>query len=135
VVRAFPTITLFARLQRKNEPYDLAFAGGWAADYADTDDFLNFLIGSGAAGSIPGQAFSDPSYQHTIQAAANLTGPARYLTYGKLAAQTARSDAPTVALGNFISQDFFSARIGCQTYQPVYGIDLAALCTRDNPHS
>jgi peptide/nickel transport system substrate-binding protein len=129
-VRAFPITTLFARLQRKNEPYDLAFAGGWAADYVDPDDFLNFLIGSGAAGSIPGQAFTDPSYQQKIQAAALLSGPARYLTYGNLDAQTARTDAPTVALGNFISQDFFSARIGCQTYQPVYGIDLATLCTR-----
>ncbi|HVN12326.1 MAG TPA: hypothetical protein VMT69_09540 [Kineosporiaceae bacterium] len=24
----------------------------------------------------------------------------------------------------------FSARIGCQLYQPMYGIDLAALCLR-----
>jgi hypothetical protein len=29
-----------------------------------------------------------------------------------------------------LSYDFFSARIGCQLYQPVYGIDLAALCVR-----
>jgi hypothetical protein len=28
------------------------------------------------------------------------------------------------------SRDFFSARIGCQVYQPVYGMDLAALCLR-----
>jgi hypothetical protein len=27
--------------------------------------------------------------------------------------------------------DFFSARIGCQVEDPVYGIDLAALCVRD----
>ena len=29
-----------------------------------------------------------------------------------------------------LSHDFFSARMGCQVYQPVYGIDLAALCIR-----
>jgi hypothetical protein len=29
-----------------------------------------------------------------------------------------------------ISQDFFSKRIGCQVYQPVYGMDLAALCIK-----
>ena len=29
-----------------------------------------------------------------------------------------------------LSHDFFSARMGCQVYQPVYGMDLAALCIR-----
>ena len=28
------------------------------------------------------------------------------------------------------SRDFFSARIGCQLYQPLLGLDLAALCVR-----
>jgi hypothetical protein len=28
------------------------------------------------------------------------------------------------------SRDFFSAGIGCQVCQPVFGIDLAALCIR-----
>ena len=28
------------------------------------------------------------------------------------------------------ASDLFSARIGCQTYQPLYGIDLATLCVR-----
>jgi hypothetical protein len=27
-------------------------------------------------------------------------------------------------------RNFFSARIGCQLYQPVYGTDLGALCVR-----
>ena len=29
-----------------------------------------------------------------------------------------------------LSYDFFSARMGCQVYQPVYGIDIAALCIK-----
>jgi hypothetical protein len=33
-------------------------------------------------------------------------------------------------IGTNASRDFFSARSGCQVYQPVYGIDLAALCLR-----
>ena len=55
---------------------------------------------------------------------------ARYLAYGKLDADTARNSAPWVPIGNLLSSDFFSARIGCQVYQPVYGMDLAALCIR-----
>jgi hypothetical protein len=35
-----------------------------------------------------------------------------------------------VALASPTNRDFFSARIGCEVYQPVYGIDLAALCVR-----
>jgi peptide/nickel transport system substrate-binding protein len=129
-VKAFPVQTLFARVGRKDEPYDLALLGGWLADYADPDDFLNFLIGTGAGGSLPGLAFDDPAYQRKIGAASQLAGPPRYLAYGKLDAETARRDAPSVALGNHTALDFFSARMGCQVYQPVYGMDLAALCIR-----
>jgi ABC-type transport system substrate-binding protein len=129
-VKVFPIPTLLGRVNRRDEPYDLAFLGGWIADYADPDDFLNFVIGTGGAGSFPGLSFDDPAYQRAIEAAAKLTGPVRYLTYGKLDAVAARTYAPTVAIGNYISQDFFSARIGCQVYQPIYGMDLAALCIR-----
>jgi hypothetical protein len=31
---------------------------------------------------------------------------------------------------NFDEQEFFSARIGCQVYTPIYQIDLAALCLK-----
>jgi hypothetical protein len=31
------------------------------------------------------------------------------------------------------AHDFFSTRIGGQTYQPLYGMDLAALCRRGEP--
>jgi hypothetical protein len=38
--------------------------------------------------------------------------------------------APWIAFSIETSHDFFSARTGCQVYQPVYGIDLGALCLR-----
>ena len=37
---------------------------------------------------------------------------------------------PWINFANVISQDFFSARIGCQLYQPIVGMDLGALCIR-----
>jgi ABC-type oligopeptide transport system substrate-binding subunit len=126
-VKSFPFSTYFAQLARKGAPYDLAF-GGWVADYVDPDDFLNFLIGAGGGGTL--QPFEDPGYLRKVEAAARLVGPPRYLTYGKLDANVARNDAPWIAFGNFGSRDFFSARMGCQVYQPVYGMDLAALCIR-----
>jgi hypothetical protein len=30
----------------------------------------------------------------------------------------------------WLNRDLFSARIGCQIHQPLYGIDLAALCIK-----
>jgi hypothetical protein len=42
----------------------------------------------------------------------------------------ARDDAPIAAVGTVPSRDFFSARMGCQVFQPVYAMDLAALCTK-----
>lgn len=75
------------------------------------------------------ESFDDPTYRHRLTAAARLTGPARYIAYGKLDDDLARRAAPMVAVGDLASHDFFSARIGCQTYG-FYGVDLAALCIK-----
>ena len=74
--------------------------------------------------------FDDPSYKRKVRAASRLSGPRRYLAYGALDVDTARNAAPVVAIGNKFNLDFFSARMGCQVFSPVFGIDLAALCIR-----
>lgn len=123
-IETFPFRAMFERLSRKGEPFDLA-AIGWAADYPDPAQFLNFLLLSGI---IP--TLDDPAYKRKLEAAAQLSGSPRYLAYGKLDADLARNAAPWVAIGNDSSRDFFSARIGCQVFHPVYGMDLGALCIR-----
>ncbi len=82
------------------------------------------------AGNQP--TFEDPTYRHKLAAAAELSGPERYLAYGTLDIDLARNAAPLAAFGNLSNHDFFSARIGCQTYG-LYGMDLAALCS--NPRA
>ena len=44
--------------------------------------------------------------------------------------EASRDYAPWVPFGTALSHDFFSARMGCQVFNPIYGIDLAALCLR-----
>jgi YVTN family beta-propeller protein len=110
-----------------DEPFDLAFPLAWYADYVDPAVFLG-SPGTGVLGYLP--FFDDPSYKRKVTAASRLSGPSRYLTYGKLDVDTARNAAPVVALGNKLSRDFFSARMGCQVFNPLYGMDLAALCIR-----
>jgi YVTN family beta-propeller protein len=125
VVKAFPASVLYTRFQKKGEPFDLGLVD-WVADYPDPADFLDRLLRSGE--TLP--PFDDQPYAHELDAAAKLSGPARYLAYRKLATKLARNAAPWAVWGNAISGDFFSARMGCQKNQPVYGIDLAALCIR-----
>ena len=126
-IKTFPVTNFFKHLTTPGEPFDLAIAG-WVVDYPDPSQMLNWLL-DGRAG-IP--SFNDPAYQRRLAAAARLSGPQRDLAYGALDLDLARNAAPLAALSNPSSNDFFSARIGCQTYG-VYGMDLAALGIR-RPH-
>jgi ABC-type oligopeptide transport system substrate-binding subunit len=129
VAKKFSRNGLAKRLSNNGEPYDLAVGMyGWGADYPDPSNFLNTLLGPGSVEGFPTAA--DPSYLRQARAASKLTGPSRYPAYGKLDVDTNRNSAPWVPIGNQVSQDFLSARIGCQVYQPVYGMDLAALCIK-----
>lgn len=122
--KTYPDQTVFTKLSTPGEPYDLAWVG-WYADYPDPDAILNLLLETGQF--LP--PFGDAVYRARLAAAAQLSGPKRYLTYASLNIDLARTAAPWVAFGNADSHDCFSARIGCQTFG-VYGIDLAALCIR-----
>jgi ABC-type transport system substrate-binding protein len=124
-INTFTSGRYYSLLATPDAPFDLAYVG-WGADYPDPDDFLNFLL----AGGTYGPPLRDPVAQCELAAAARLSGPERYLTYGALDLDLARNAAPLAAFGNQASHDFFSARIGCQTYNGTYGMDLAALCTR-----
>ena len=123
-VRAFPWGTLIARTTRPGEPFDL-LSSGWSLDYPDPAALLTQLFD--ASSLFP--TLDDPTYQRRLGDAAALTGPERYVASGKLDIALARNAAPMIAFGNDASHDFFSARIGCQTYG-FYGIDLAALCIK-----
>jgi YVTN family beta-propeller protein len=123
-VKNFQWFAVIDRVGRPGEPFDLA-TFGWIPDYPDPSAMLNPLLDD----SSTTPTLDDPTYQRRLAAVERLTGPNRYLTYGKLAVDLARNAAPLVAYGNPSSSDFFSRRIGCQVYG-IYGLDLAALCTR-----
>jgi ABC-type oligopeptide transport system substrate-binding subunit len=125
VAKEFPPAAYFARLARPGEPFDIAFEY-WVADYPDPSNFLNLLVESGT--QFP--ALVDPRWRSRLARAARLSGAERYLTYARLDPDLARNAAPLVAYGNASAHELFSARAGCRVYQPVYGIDLAALCLR-----
>jgi hypothetical protein len=100
----YPILTLYARDQRPGEPFDMTWYG-WVADSPDPGGMLGGMIENSAA--YP--TFNDPSYQRRLAGAEMLTGPARYLAFGKLDVDVARNDAPLLAYGNSSISDFFSA--------------------------
>jgi ABC-type transport system substrate-binding protein len=127
-VKTFPGDKLFARMANPGEPYDLAYPLGWLPNYLDPAAMLTELTEDNSLAP----TFDDPAYRQRLAAAAQLSGPQRYLTFGQLDLDLARNSAPLIAFGNLASGDFFSPRTGCQTFGP-YGMDLAALCIRGRP--
>jgi YVTN family beta-propeller protein len=129
-VQEVPLPVMFAREGRRDADYDIAFLA-WFPDLPDPHNVLNKLLRGNnlpAAQNVNVSLFDDPVYNRRLDAAARLTGPARYAAYAKLDADLAGKAAPMIAFGLPLTRDFFSARIGCQVFQPTYGMDLAALC-------
>jgi YVTN family beta-propeller protein len=124
-IKTFPAYALSTKLATPGEPFDIGWVG-WIPNWLDPAAMLNTLLESGTV--VP--SLDDPSWRARLAAAAKLTGTERYLTYARLDTELARKAAPLIAFGNLSSPDFFSARIGCQVFEPAYGMDLGALCTR-----
>jgi YVTN family beta-propeller protein len=129
-VKQFPIDTFFARIGRRGEPFDLAVSGyGFGTDPSFVlTGFGNSTLRGG--GSIDFSYFDSPAFDRQLEAATKLSGPQRYRVYSRLGLELERDYAPAAPFATNASRDFFSARIGCQLYQPVWGIDLGALCLR-----
>jgi YVTN family beta-propeller protein len=130
-IKQFALAEFFSRIGRRGEPFDLAVSG---YGFGDTDpaSMLEEFEGSNvrADGLANFSYFDSPAFDRQLEAAAKLSGPKRYRTYGRLALELERRFAPAAPFATNASRDFFSARVGCVLYQPVFGIDLATLCLR-----
>jgi len=129
-VKEFPVGDYFRRIGLRHEPFDLAVSG-WLLLSTDPVQALG-IFDSTAVGQGNGIAhFTDPAFNQAFAAASKLSGTKRYRAFSRIALKLERDSAPAVAIATNASRDFFSARMGCQIYQPVFGMDLAALCLRD----
>jgi YVTN family beta-propeller protein len=131
-VKAMSGYELFNRTGIRGEPFDMAL-DVWYPVYPDPADVLNYLFDGRSIRAVANSNhsyFDDPAYNRKLAAAARLTGPQRYSVYHALESDLLRNAAPSAPLLNWSEADFFSARIGCITFQPIYQIDLAALCLK-----
>ncbi|MGZ4201805.1 MAG: ABC transporter substrate-binding protein [Thermoleophilaceae bacterium] len=128
-IHQFPIVKLFAKLTTPGEPWDIG-ASAYIADYGDPSSFVSVLFDPGYPGGSDIGSFSEPVWTRRIHTAAGLAGPARLAAYGRIDTAIARTAAPIAAFADTVDNELFSARMGCQSYQPLYGMDLAALCVR-----
>jgi len=123
-VRAMPVQTMNAEQESPHARFDMTWQD-WAPDFLDPDAMLNVLLETSTV--VP--SFVSPQWHARLSAAARLSGARRDLAYARLDLQIARDAAPLAAYGNPAIPNFFSARVGCKTFNP-YGVDLAALCLK-----
>jgi peptide/nickel transport system substrate-binding protein len=132
-IKQFPRNVQFAKEGIRGEPFDIADEG-WIADYPDPYDFINKLLDGRTiqeANNVNFSYFNDPAFNKKMDEAAAQTGEARDRAYAELDADIAGNAVPLAAWSVPNNIDFFSARVGCQLFQPVYFMDLGALCLRE----
>jgi len=117
----------------KGADFDM-FTIAWFADYPDPFDFMNVLLDGDniqAANNSNYSYWTNKSYTQKMQAAARLSGNARYETYGKLDVDIMRNQAPWAAMHNGNTREFIGARLTNYIYHPVYaGAVLNALAIK-----
>ena len=121
----------YERVGRRGEPFDMALSS-WYADFPDPINFLSLLDGRNIVPELNVNIayFDEPAYNRKLDAAAKLPPGERELALGRLDAQVARTAAPWAAIANERTHDFFSDRVGCQVFNPVFGLDLGSLCIK-----
>jgi peptide/nickel transport system substrate-binding protein len=116
----------------RGEPFDMTDEA-WTADYADPFDFINVLLDGRtiqASNNHNLAYFNDPSYNDKMEQASLLSGTKRYDTYGALDVDLMKNAVPFAPRSNGNNRIFVSKQVGCFTYNSIYSVDLAALCTK-----
>ena len=120
-------VAFFADVGNPSGPCDLSDVG-LTLQLADAVHWLRGNFRSGL-GVFPGVRYTSPALDQQLDDALPLSGAARDAAAADLDA--ALSDAaPVVSYATRIRAEFFSARIGCQTNHPLYGVNLNRLCVR-----
>src|SRR5215210_749124 len=131
-VKQFARNVFFEKTGTRGEPFDIA-AVGWNADYSDPYDFIDVLLNGKNIRAANGNNvayFDDPKFNAKMNAAARLSGPKRYASYGALDIDITRNGAPWAAHSNSNLRIFVSNKVGCFTTSASYQVDLAALCLK-----
>jgi peptide/nickel transport system substrate-binding protein len=132
-VKALTFSALINVVGHTDAAYDMVLIG-WAADYADPDDFINVTLAARnitPSNNLNLPQFDDPVFQKRMDADARLFGAARSRAYAALDRDVMAQAAPWAPIANRVSREFVSSRVGCYVAQSVFPqLDLAAACLK-----
>lgn len=130
-VKKFPGEAVYRAAVQPNAAYDMV-AFGWEPNWLDPSNVLAPFFDASSIGkptNVNFANFANRGMSARIRAALRLYPPERYRAFARLE-QTLERESPLLAYSVVPSTNLFSSKIGCQVYQPLYGVDLAALCVR-----
>jgi YVTN family beta-propeller protein len=130
-VKEFPGAAVYGAAVQPNAGYDIV-GFGWAPNWLDPSNVLTPFFDAGTIGqpnNVNFANFANRQLSARMTAALSLYPPQRYHAFARLEHQLEHA-SPLVAYSALPSINLLSSRIGCPIYQPLYGIDLAALCVK-----
>jgi len=131
-VKQFARAVQIDKESTRGEPFDIT-SEAWVADYADPYDFIDVLLNGK---NIQPQHnnnvayWNDPKFNDKMNAAARLSGPKRYATYGALDIDINKNGVPWAPWANINNRIFVSKSFGCFVVNPIYTVDYAASCLK-----
>jgi ABC-type oligopeptide transport system substrate-binding subunit len=124
-VRAVPLGRLWPITHDPHKAWDIGY-GNYFMDYPDPASYVGAFFGAGK--QAPG-GYHDAAITRRLTEAERLRGEARGRAIAAIDADLVRAGG-LVPFATNATSDFFSARMGCQVQQPIYGMSLASLCVQ-----
>jgi serine/threonine-protein kinase len=122
----------FAEAHKPGAVWDLLDAG-WGLDWSDPSSIFDVLVADVGFRPpwAPPPALADPGVDADLARAAELLPPKRYAAYQWIERRLLQGELPLVPFENWVLPEFFSERIGCKVFHPVYpSVDISALCVK-----
>ena len=133
-IKTFPFAVRISKEGHRGEPYDLDLQA-WGADYPDPVDFIDILLDGRniqAENNNNNAYFNHAGFNKRMQAAGRISNLSkRYAAWALIDRDVMKQQAPLAPLFFRTVREFTSKRVGCWSYQPIYGaMNLNAVCIK-----
>jgi peptide/nickel transport system substrate-binding protein len=131
-LKTFPFAVRIAKVGHRGEPFDLDLQA-WGADYPDPVDFIDILLDGRniqAENNNNNSYFNHVGFNNRMRDAGRISNLSkRYAAWALIDRDVMKQQAPIAPLFFRTVREFTSKRIGCWSYQPIYGsMNLNAVC-------
>jgi peptide/nickel transport system substrate-binding protein len=133
-LKTFPFAVRIAKEGHRGEPFDLDLQA-WGADYPDPVDFIDILLDGRniiAENNNNNAYFNNATFNKRMQSAGRISNLSkRYAAWALIDRDVMKQQAPLAPLFFRTVREFTSKRVGCWSYQPIYGaMNLNAVCIK-----